>query len=32
MSGSGVVKSAIVSKASTNDLLKAMSDWGGQSG
>ena len=27
MSGSGVVKSAIVSKASTNDLLKAMSDW-----
>lgn len=29
MSGSGVVKSAIVSKASTNDLLKAMSDWAG---
>lgn len=27
MSGSGVVRSAIVSKASTNDLLKAMSDW-----
>lgn len=27
MSGSGVVKSAIVSKAGTNDLLKAMSDW-----
>ena len=27
MSGSGVVQSAIVSKASTNDLLKAMSDW-----
>ena len=27
MSGSGVVKSAIVSNASTNDLLKAMSDW-----
>ena len=29
MSGSGVVRSAIVSKASTNDLLKAMSDWAG---
>ena len=29
MSGSGVVKSAIVSKADTNDLLKAMSDWAG---
>ena len=29
MSGSGVVKSAIVSKAGTNDLLKAMSDWAG---
>ena len=29
MSGSGVVKSAIVSNASTNDLLKAMSDWAG---
>lgn len=27
MSGSGVVKNAIVSKAGTNDLLKAMSDW-----
>ena len=27
MSGSGVVRSAIVSKAGTNDLLKAMSDW-----
>ena len=27
MSGSGVVKNAIVSNASTNDLLKAMSDW-----
>ena len=27
MSGSGVVKTAIVSNASTNDLLKAMSDW-----
>ena len=32
MSGSGVVKTAIVSKASTNDLLKAMSDWAGNSG
>ena len=31
MSGSGVVKSAIVSNASTNDLLKAMSDWAGSS-
>lgn len=30
MSGSGVVKSAIVSNASTNDLLKAMSDWAGK--
>ena len=29
MSGSGVVRSAIVSNASTNDLLKAMSDWAG---
>ena len=29
MSGSGVVRSAIVSKAGTNDLLKAMSDWAG---
>lgn len=29
MSGSGVVKTAIVSNASTNDLLKAMSDWAG---
>lgn len=27
MSGSGVVRNAIVSKAGTNDLLKAMSDW-----
>lgn len=27
MSGSGVVKTAIVSNAGTNDLLKAMSDW-----
>ena len=27
MTGSGVVKNAIVSNASTNDLLKAMSDW-----
>lgn len=29
MSGSGVVKTAIVSNAGTNDLLKAMSDWAG---
>ena len=29
MSGSGVVKNAIVSNAGTNDLLKAMSDWAG---
>ena len=29
MSGSGVVKSAIISNAGTNDLLKAMSDWAG---
>ena len=27
MTGSGVVKNAIVSNAGTNDLLKAMSDW-----
>ena len=27
MTGSGVVKTAIVSNAGTNDLLKAMSDW-----